>query len=101
MKQRNKWFWVFFVIFVIAVGVGAGYYFGQKDREQVYEDLAEENKKPVIGEMISNFPVEELKRMITNVDRFDIDGITPEKEKAVEIEEKLDEISEKIIEENS
>ena len=39
MKQRNKWFWVFFVIFVIAVGVGAGYYFGQKDREQVYEDL--------------------------------------------------------------
>ena len=46
MKQRHKWFWVFFVIFVIAVGVGAGYYFGQKDREQVYEDLAEENKKP-------------------------------------------------------
>lgn len=46
MKRRNKWFWMFFVIFVIAVGVGAGYYFGQKDREQVYEDLAEENKKP-------------------------------------------------------
>lgn len=44
MKQRNKWFWVFFVIFVIAVGVGAGYYFGQKDREQVYEDLAEKIK---------------------------------------------------------
>ena len=62
--------------------------------------MAEENKKPVIGEMISNFPVEELKRMITNVDRFDIDGNTPEKEKAVELEEKLDEISEKIIEEN-
>ena len=38
--------------------------------------------------------------MITNFDRFDIDGITPEKEKAVEVEEKLDEISEKIIEEN-
>lgn len=50
--------------------------------------------------MISNFPVEELKRMITNVDRFDIDGNTPEKEKADEVEEKLDEISEKIIEEN-
>ena len=50
--------------------------------------------------MISIFPVEELKRMITNIDRFDIDGITPEKEKAVEVEEKLDEISEKIIEEN-
>ena len=62
--------------------------------------MAEENKKPVLGEMIFNFPVEELKRMITNVDRFDIDGITPEKEKAVEVEEKLDEISEKIIEEN-
>ena len=57
-------------------------------------------EKAVLGEMISNFPVEELKRMITNVDRFDIDGITPEKEKAVELEEKLDEISEKIIEEN-
>ncbi len=62
--------------------------------------MAEENKKPVLGEMISKFPVEELKRMITNFDRFDIDGITPEKEKAVEVEEKLDEISEKIIEEN-
>lgn len=60
----------------------------------------EQIKKPVIGEMISNFPVEELKRMITNVDRFDIVGITPEKEKAVELEEKLNEISEKIIEEN-
>ena len=57
-------------------------------------NMAEENKKPVIGEMISNFPVEELKRMITNVDCFDIDGITPEKEKAVELEEKLDKISE-------
>lgn len=28
--------------------------------------MAEENKKPVLGEMISNFPVKELKRMITN-----------------------------------
>ena len=62
--------------------------------------MVEENKKPVIGEMISNFPIEELKRMITNVDRFDIHDITPEKEKADEVEEKLDEISEKIIEEN-
>ena len=62
--------------------------------------MAEEIKKPVLGEMISEFPVEELKRMITNIDRFDIDGITSEKEKAVEVEEKLDEISEKIIEEN-
>lgn len=50
--------------------------------------------------MISEFPVEELKRMITNIDRFDIDGITPEKEKAVEVEEKLDELTKKIIEEN-
>ena len=62
--------------------------------------MAKEKEKPVIGEMISKFPVEELKRMITNFDRFDIDGITPEKEKAVEVEEKLDKISEKIIEEN-
>ena len=42
--------------------------------------MDKEKEKPVIGEMISNFPVEELKRMITNVDRFD-HGITPEKEK--------------------
>lgn len=62
--------------------------------------MNEDKKKPVLGEMISKFPVEELKRMITNFDRFDVDGITPEKEKAVEVEEKLDEISEKIIEEN-
>ena len=62
--------------------------------------MDEEKKKPVLGEMISKFPVEELKRMITNFDRFDVDGITPEKEKAVEVEEKLDKISEKIIEEN-
>lgn len=62
--------------------------------------MDKEKEKPVIGEMISNFPVEELKRMITNVDRFDIDGITPEKEKAVEVEEKLDELTKKIIEEN-
>ena len=62
--------------------------------------MAEENKKPVLGEMISEFQVEELKRMITNIDRFDIDGITPENEKSVEVEEKLYEISEKIIEEN-
>ena len=62
--------------------------------------MAEEKEKTVIGEMISKFPVEELKRMITNFDRFDIDGITPEKEKVVEVEEKLDERSEKIIEEN-
>ena len=53
-----------------------------------------------IGEMISEFPVEELKRMITNVDRFDIHDITPEKEKADEVEEKLEELTEKIIEEN-
>lgn len=62
--------------------------------------MDKEKEKPVIGEMISNFPVEELKRMITNVDRFDIHGITPEKEKAVEVEEKLDELTKKIIEEN-
>lgn len=62
--------------------------------------MDEEKKKPVLGEMISKFPAEELKRMITTFDRFDIDGITPEKEKAVEVEEKLDKISEKIIEEN-
>lgn len=45
MKRRNKLFWMFFVIFVIAIGMGAGYYFGQKDREQVYEDLAKETTK--------------------------------------------------------
>lgn len=62
--------------------------------------MDEEKKKPMLGEMIAAFPVEELKRMITNFDRFDVSGITHEKEKAVELEEKLDEVSEKIIEEN-
>ena len=46
--------------------------------------MDKEKEKPVIGEMISNFPVEELKRMITNVDCFDIHGITPEKEKRLQ-----------------
>lgn len=62
--------------------------------------MTEENKKPMLGEMIAAFPVEELKRMITNFDRFDMSGIPHEKEKAVELEDKLNEISEKIIEEN-
>ena len=61
--------------------------------------MNEEKKTPVIGEMISQFPVEELRRMIINVDRFDVHVKTPESE-ADDLEEKMEEVSEKIIEEN-
>lgn len=44
--------------------------------------MDEEKKKPMLGEMIAAFPVEELKRMITNFDRFDVSGITHEKGKS-------------------
>ena len=68
--------------------------------------MNEEKKTPVIGEMISQFPVEELRRMIINVDRFDVHVKTPESElrflesEADDLEEKMEEVSEKIIEEN-
>lgn len=61
----------------------------------------ETNKqKPVLGEMIANFPIEELKKAMLHIDRFDEDVITDEKNKAADAEEKLEEISKEIIEDN-
>ena len=52
--------------------------------------MAEENKeKPILGEMIANFPVEELKKAILHIDRFDEVVVTEEKTKSSEVEEKL------------
>lgn len=63
--------------------------------------MADENKeKPVLGEMIANFPVEELKKAMLHIDRFDEDVVTEEKTKSAEIEEKLEEVSQEIIEDN-
>ncbi len=50
----------------------------------------EKNEKPVLGEMISQFPVEELKKAILNIYRFDYDNEPEEKPKSDEIEEKLE-----------
>lgn len=62
------------------------------------EDEKKEN--PVLGEMIANFPVNELRKAMLHVDRFDEDVVTEEKTKAAEVEEKLEETSQKIIEDN-
>lgn len=63
--------------------------------------MADENKeKPVLGEMIANFPVEELKKAMLHIDRFDDDVVTEEKTKTAEVEEKLEEVSQEIIEDN-
>ena len=63
--------------------------------------MADENKeKPVLGEMIANFPVNELRKAMLHLDRFDEDVVTEEKTKAAEVEEKLEETSQKIIEDN-
>lgn len=63
--------------------------------------MADENKeKPVLGEMIANFPVEELKKAMLHIDRFDEDIVTEGKTKSAEVEEKLEEVSQEIIEDN-
>jgi hypothetical protein len=63
--------------------------------------MADENKeKPVLGEMIANFPVEELKKAMLHIDRFDEDVVTEEKTKSAEVEVKLEEVSQEIIEDN-
>lgn len=50
--------------------------------------------------MIANFPVEELKKAMIHIDRFDEDFVTEEKTKSAEVEEKLEEVSQEIIEDN-
>ena len=63
--------------------------------------MAYENKeKTILGEMIANFPVEELKKAMLHIDRFDEDVVTEEKTKSSEVEEKLQAVSQKIIEDN-
>lgn len=64
------------------------------------EDEEKKKEKPVLGEMIANFPVEELKKAMLHVDRFDDEVVTDEKVKAVEAEQKLEDVSNKIIEDN-
>ena len=53
-----------------------------------------------LGEMLSNFPAEELKRMMLHLDRHDYDVITEEKQHVVEAEKQLEEKSEEIIADN-
>lgn len=60
----------------------------------------EKKEKPVLGEMIANFPANELRKAMLHLDRFDEDVVTEEKTKAAEVEEKLEETSQKIIEDN-
>lgn len=63
--------------------------------------MADENKEmQFLGEMIANFPVEELKKAMLHIDRFDEDVVTEEKTKSAEVEEKLEEVSQEIIEDN-
>jgi len=56
--------------------------------------------KPQLGEMISMFPAEELKRAMLHLDRFDTEVVTDEKIHAVEAERQLEEKSEEIIADN-
>ena len=56
--------------------------------------------KHELGTMIAAFPAEELKRAMLHLDRFDTDIVTDERLNAISAEENLDNISEKIIEEN-
>lgn len=50
--------------------------------------------------MFSAFPIEQFRRMVLNIDRFDTDMITDEKIVLGNAEDKINEISDKIIEEN-
>lgn len=63
-------------------------------------DLTTLQQKTVLGEMIANFPVEELKKAMLHIDRFDEDVVTEEKTKSAEVEEKMEEVSQEIIEDN-
>lgn len=50
--------------------------------------------------MISMFPAEELKRMLLHLDRFDTEVVTEERLNAEKALDNLEEVSNKIIEEN-
>ena len=50
--------------------------------------------------LFSAFPVEQFKRMVLNLDRFDTELITDEKIALCNAEDKINELSDKIIEDN-
>jgi hypothetical protein len=49
---------------------------------------------------MSMFPAEELKRMILHLDRYDTDVVTDERVNAQKALDKLEEVSDQIIQEN-
>lgn len=62
--------------------------------------MEDEKPKLQLGEMISMFPAEELKRAMLHLDRFDTEVVTDEKIHAAEAERQLEEKSEEIIADN-
>lgn len=62
--------------------------------------MEDEKPKLQLGEMISMFPAEELKRAMLHLDRFDTEVVTDEKIHAAEAEKQLEEKSEEIIADN-
>ena len=50
--------------------------------------------------MISNFPAEALKKAMLHLDRFDDAVVTDERIQAVEAEKQLEDVSNRIIEDN-
>lgn len=62
--------------------------------------MEDEKPKLQLGEMISMFPAEELKRAMLHLDRFDTEVVTDEKIHAAEAEKQLEEKSEEIIANN-
>lgn len=80
-KKNNKLFWAFFVLFAAAVSFGIWYYASQKEREQVYTDLAEEAKKeePVkVQEEESKMPEEKKEPVEIPVDFSSLKEKNPE-----------------------
>ena len=62
--------------------------------------MEDEKPKLQLGEMISMFPAEELKRAMLYLDRFDTEVVTDEKIQVAEAERQLEEKSEEIIADN-
>lgn len=62
--------------------------------------MEDEKPKLQLGEMISMFPAEELKRAMLHLDRFDTEVVTDEKIQVAEAERQLEEKSEEIIADN-
>ena len=56
----------------------------------------EKKEKPVLGEMIANFPVNELRKAMLHVDRFDEDVVTEEKQKLPKLKKNLKKLHRKL-----